>query len=111
MRRAKLCDNADLIGSSGIFRIRRCGSSDRRTRRIWRDGIGRATPIEGAMNMRKLTLTLVALLLTAGIAVVADARMAASRKADRSTTISIDPTGLKLRVAPLPSLQVIDDPF
>jgi hypothetical protein len=94
-------DNADL----------RCGSLDRGTRCIWRDGISRATPIEGDMNMRKLALTLIALSLTVGIAVVADARMAASRKAERSTTISIDPTGTTWRAGPLPSLQVIDDPF
>src|SRR5260370_905892 len=111
MRRATLCDNADLIDSSAIFRIRRCGSSDRRTRRIWRDGISRATPIEADMNMRKLTFTVVAFSLTAGIAVVADARMAASRKADRSTTISIDPARPTWRAGPLPSLQVTDDLF
>ena len=63
------------------------------------------------MNMRKLTLTLVALTLTAGIVVVADARMATRRKADRSTTISIDPMGPTWRAGPLPSLQVTDDLF
>ena len=43
--------------------------------------------------MRKLALTLVALSLIAGIAVVADARIAARRIVDRSTTTSTDPTG------------------
>ena len=43
--------------------------------------------------MRKLALTLAALSLIAGIAVVADARMTARRIADRSETISTDPTG------------------
>jgi hypothetical protein len=63
------------------------------------------------MNMRKLALTLLALSLTAGIAVVADARMAASRKTDRSTTISIDPTGVTWRAVRLPELEVTDGPL
>jgi hypothetical protein len=63
------------------------------------------------MNMRKLVLTLVALSLIAGIAAVADERMAASRKADRGTTISIDPTGPTWRAGPFPELGVTDDPF
>jgi hypothetical protein len=61
--------------------------------------------------MRKLTLALLALSLTAGIAVVADARMAGSRKADRSTTISIDPMGPTWRAGPLHGLEVTDDLF
>jgi hypothetical protein len=111
MRRARLGDNADLIDSSGLCPIWRRGSSDRVTPRVWRDGISRATQIEGDINMRKLTLTLVVLSLTAGIAVVADARIAASRKADRSTTVSIDPTAPTLRTGPLPWLEVTDDLF
>jgi hypothetical protein len=63
------------------------------------------------MNMRKLALTLIALSLTVGIGVIADARMAASRKAERSTTISIDPTGTMWRTAPFPELGVTDDLF
>jgi hypothetical protein len=63
------------------------------------------------MNMRKLALTLLAVSLTAGIAVVADARMAASRKADRGTTISIDPTGVTWRAVRLPELEVTDGPL
>ena len=63
------------------------------------------------MNMRKLTLTLAVISLTAGIAVVADARMAATRKVDRRTTILIDPREPILRPGRFPSLEVIDDPF
>lgn len=61
--------------------------------------------------MRKLALTLIALSLTAGIAVAAHERMAANRKADRSTTISPDPVGPTWRVVPLPSLDFTDDLF
>jgi hypothetical protein len=61
--------------------------------------------------MRKLALSLIALSLTAGIAVVADARMAASRKTDHGTTISIDPTGVTWRAVRLPDLEVIDGPL
>jgi hypothetical protein len=98
-------NNADLIDASGRLRIFvRSKDAARLARRH-----KRATPIEGEMNMRKLALTLVALSLIAGIAAVADARMAASRKADRGTIISIDPMEPTWRTGPLP--WVIDDPF
>lgn len=61
--------------------------------------------------MRKLALTLLALSLTAGIAVVADARVAANCKTDRTTTVPIDPMGPTWRTAPFPELGVTDDMF
>jgi hypothetical protein len=61
------------------------------------------------MNMRTLALTLVALSFLAGIAAVADARIAASRKADRGTIIAIDSMEPTWRTGPLP--WVFDDPF
>ena len=59
--------------------------------------------------MRKLVLTLVALSLIAGIAAVADERMAASRNPDRGPIIPIDPMEPTWRVGPLP--WVTDDLF
>jgi len=59
--------------------------------------------------MGKLTLILLALSSAAVIAVVADARVAASRNTDRGVAISIDPDGPTWRAAPFPELGVTDD--